>query len=182
MFQKDKVSPDMIYKPLSSDARVKGMNDLWMLIEKFFEKSSLDISDVAFDDVLLLKILIRIDQRSDYFTYFHSEIRDGKVVVDEMSQNKQIALLCYWFIKYKPIRICDPEKNRLYYRGNKCTVNESFAAYIFISHIMQSGIPKVQKKYYNSQEYRDDLRYKFMHHDISKEAMIFALCSVVCCK
>lgn len=181
---KNNITPDMIYNPLNEIEAVKYMNQLQGIIDSFLEKSILSREEITVNDQLLLKTIIRIDQRSDYFTYFHSEVDDnGNVIVDRMSQYKQIALLCFWLIKYKPLRINDPLKELNYYNDNHCSVNEAFAAYIFISQIISSKkISRSQKKYYKSEEYIQDLFYKFMHHDISKEAMIFALCSVVCNK
>lgn len=182
--QDKNITPDMLYKPIKAETAKKYMDKVQGLFDSFLEKSVLNRNDISVNDALLLKTVIRIDQRSDYFTYFHSEVdENGNVIIDKMSQYKQIALLCFWIIKYKPIRINDPIKELNYYDKNHCTVNETFAAYIFISQINSSKIlTKKQKEYYKSSEYTEDLFYKFMHHDISKEAMIFALCSVVCNK
>lgn len=173
-----------LYKPLSSEIATEKMNKLQDMLNSFLNKSTLDRVDIEYDDALLLKTILRIDQRSDYFVYFHSNInKDGTIEIDEMSQYKQIALLCFWIIKYKPLRIKDMNKKLTYYKHNHCTVNEAFAAYIFISQINKAKIiSKKQKEYYMSKSYITDLFYKFMHHDISKEAMIFSLTSVVCNK
>lgn len=182
--QDKNITPDMLYKPINDETAKKYMDKVQEFLDSFLEKSVLNRDDISVNDALLLKSVIRVDQRSDYFTYFHSEVdEDGNVIVDKMSQYKQIALLCFWIIKYKPIHINDSIKELNYYDKNHCTVNEAFAAYIFISQINSSKLlSKNQKKYYKSSEYTEDLFYKFMHHDISKEAMIFALCSVVCNK
>ena len=180
----DHITSDMLYNPIKEEEATIYMNRLQGVIDSFLKKSSLDRSDISVNDALLLKTIVRIDQRSDYFTYFHSEIdENGNIIVDRMSQYKQIALLCFWIIKYKPLRIDDPIKELSYYDQNHCTVNEAFAAYIFISQINSSNIvSNKQKNYYKSVEFTQDLFYKFMHHDISKEAMIFALCSIICNK
>lgn len=183
LFNRDRIDSDMVYNPLSPEMATNKMNGILKLIEAFLEKSTLDADDIEWNDALLLKIAIRIDQRSDYFMYFHSTVdENGKVNLDEMSQYKQIALLCFWIIKYKPLRIVSKQRDLIYYSKNHCTINETFAAYVFVSQIHASSIVKKQKKYYMSSAYLEDLFYKFMHHDISKEAMIFSLCSIVCCK
>lgn len=181
---KDDITPSMLYNPINEDQATIYMNRLQGYIDSFLEKSTLNRCDISVNDALLLKTVIRVDQRSDYFTYFHSEVDErGNVIVDKMSQYKQIALLCFWIIKYKPLHINDAVKELGYYNQNHCTVNEAFAAYIFISQINASKmLSRKQKNYYMSVDYTQDLFYKFMHHDISKEAMIFALCSVVCNK
>lgn len=174
----------MLYRPIKPETAKEYMDKVQGFLDSFLEKSVLTRDDISVNDALLLKSVIRVDQRSDYFTYFHSEVdEDGNVIIDKMSQYKQIALFCFWIIKYKPIHINDSITELNYYDKNHCTVNEAFAAYIFISQINSSKIlSKNQKKYYKSIEYTEDLFYKFMHHDISKEAMIFALCSIVCNK
>jgi len=181
---KDKITPDMLYNPITDEQATERMNRLQERIDSFLEISSLERCDISVSDALLLKTVIRVDQRSDYFTYFHSEVDNhGNVIIDKISQYKQIALLCFWIIKYKPLRINDAVKELDYYNHNHCTVNEVFAAYLFISQINSSNmLSKKQKDYYMSVDYTQDLFYKFMHHDISKEAMIFTLCSVVCNK
>lgn len=178
------INRDMLYKPLDAQASADGVNDLVGMIEAFMEKSSLKDEDIGWFLPLLIRIVDRVDQRSDYFTYFHSDIDDkGVLHVEKMSQYKQIALLCFWIIKYKPLRITDPEKEWAYYCKNHCTVNEVFAAYIFVSTVCASGfLTKKQRDYYQSPDYLADIFYKFMHHDISKEALIFSLCSLVGCK
>lgn len=184
MKTKDVLTVDDLYKPLSKEIATERMNKLQNMISGFLEKSTLDRDCIDCNDALLLKTILRIDQRSDYFIYFHSTVTPGgKVEIDEMSQYKQIALLCYWIIKYKPLRIIDMRKELAYYKFNHCTVNEAFAAFIFIGQINSAKcLSKEQKEYYMSQSYISDLFYKFMHHDISKEAMIFTMTSVVCNK
>ena len=182
MRTKESITANDLYRPLSPEKATEIMNELQDMILAFLDKSTLNKEEVDCNHALLLKTILRIDQRSDYFVYFHSTISDnGKIEVDEMSQYKQIALLCYWIIKYKPLRVIDMQKELAYYSYNHCTINEAFAAYIFVGQINKAKcLSKKQKAYYMSQPYISDLFYKFMHHDISKEAMIFALTSIVC--
>lgn len=184
MINKSEVTPKMIYNIISPEEATNQMNQLQYMLDAFLDKSCLNRADIEYNDAILMKIVVRIDQRSDYFMYFHSTVdSSGNVDIDEMSQYKQIALLCFWILKYKPLRIADCKRDFEYYIQNGCTINETFAAYIFISQINSSKLlNKKQKKYYMSKAYVSDLFYKFMQHDISKEAMIFSLCSVVCSK
>ena len=184
LIDRNNITKDTIYNPMDSAVATDEMNKVIRLLQGFLELSKLSMEDIRINDALVLKSVIRIDQRSDYFTYFHSEIdKEGKVIIDEMSQYKQIALLCFWIIKYKPFSIKDDLKELDYYSQNKCMVNESFAAYLFITYICNSKmVNRKQEKYYMSRDYLKDLCYKFMHHDISKESMIFALCTSACCK
>lgn len=184
MINRRTITADRIYNPLTSAEATERMNDLLELIESFMAVSTLQDEDIEWNDALLMKIVVRIDQRSDYFTYFHSIVADdGTINVDEMSQYKQMALLCFWIIKYKPLRIKDKRLDLGYFAYNHCSINETFAAYLFVSQVFTSKtLSKTQRRYYKSNSYLKDLFYKFMHHDISKEAMIFSLCSLVCCK
>lgn len=184
MIDKNIDNAKMLYRPLTPEVATNEMNDLLDLIKSFMEKSTLSNEEIEWSDALLLKIVVRVDQRSDYFTYFHSTVnQQGDIILDEMSEYKKIALLCFWIIKYKPLRIKDKQADLIYYSRNHCTINETFAAYLFVSQIFVSKlVGKRQKSYYISKSYLSDLFYKFMHHDISKEAMIFSLCSIVCCK
>ena len=130
---KESITANDLYKPLSPQIATEKMDTLQDMISAFLDKSTLDRDDIECNDILLLKTILRIDQRSDYFVYFHSTINsNGDIEVDEMSQYKQIALLCFWIIKYKPLRIKDVQKELLYYKYNHCTINEAFAAYIFV--------------------------------------------------
>lgn len=184
MIDNNSISKDKIYNRIKPELALQDMNNIQKLMDLFLEKSKLTRDDIRYNDVMLAKIVIRIDQRRDYFVYFHSEKQpDGSINIDEMSQYKQLALLCFWIIKYKPFSIIEAQAEMDYYAQNHCTINETFAAYIFVSQLNNCKILKQkQKKYYCSKEYLSDLFYKFMHHDISKESMIFALSSVVCCK
>ncbi len=186
MINKKTVNETQIYHGLTPEEATLKMNALRKMMAHFWKKSKISskanaAKSISCNDALLLKIIDRVDQRSDYFFYFHSTVSsNGKLQPDFMSQNKEIALLCYWIIKYKPLTITNPELEMEYYKDNHCTINDAFAAYIFISQIRRvKSLSKKQKDYYGSWDYKEDLFYKFMHHDISKEAMIFSLCSIL---
>ena len=183
MIDKTAIGRDMLYHPLSIEIATERMNSFTDLIQAFMEKCPLSDEELEWSSPLLLKIIERVDQRSDYFTYFHSKTDKESVEVEVMSQYKEISLMCFWILKYKPLRIKSTDTDLEYYARNHCGVNEAFAAYLFVSQICTSDkVSKEQKTYYRSPEFLRDLFYKFMHHDISKEAMIFSLTSVVCCK
>jgi len=60
--------------------------------------------------------------------------------------------------------------NRLFIQKN-CTINEYFAAYILASYATEMS-PRKDIYSYFSRKNIDVLVYSFMHRDISKEAMI----------
>jgi len=88
-----------------------------------------------------------------------------------MSQAKEIALMAFWILKYKPLSLPGDKANFLFLRKN-CTINEYFVAYCVASCAMELS-PRKDIADYFSPANNDILVYNFMHRDISKEAMIF---------
>lgn len=93
--------------------------DEWLLkkVEEFEDfvkecKKKLEIEkyNIQINYVLLLNVFVRIDERKDYFMYFHSE--DDSM---HMSLGKEIALEAYWISKYKPLRITAKKISTLVY-------------------------------------------------------------------
>jgi hypothetical protein len=181
MFSKNIKDEDFVYIDLPCEKVADEANKFQAILSKFLDKSRLVRNDIECNDSLIFKIIERLDQRKDYYRYFHSEISLDKQDLREMSQVKETALLCYWIIKYKPIMIIDKYKREKYFQHHSCTVNEALAAYIFTAFIVECN-GNCNKEYYTSAEYLREVFYSFMHEDISKEAFIFSLGSLVCIK
>ena len=113
---------------------------------------------------MLMEIRKRIDQRDDYYKYFHSEEND-------LSRTKEIALSAYWILKYKPLFLLDDVQKNLLFIKKACTVNEYFATYCIESYVQEVLNTKGYAFCFSDEEY-DKMVYNFMHRDISKEAMI----------
>ena len=118
---------------------------------------TLDVSDL-----MLMEIIRRIDQRADYYLYFHS---------DSMSQTKEVALLAYWVLKYKPLSLWDDLQTNSLFLKKACTVNEYFVVYIIESYL-SNDLDIAGEEFRFSEEEYDKMVYNFMHRDMSKEAMI----------
>lgn len=170
---------ESIYEGLSIEDITFQMNKIQKLFDDFLDKSTLNRENIICNDELINSIVIRIDQRKYYYKYYHSQVLDGDIDLRNISQVKEIALLCYWLIKYKPFMILDKKLSRNYYAEWGCGVNEVFAAYIFITFAYKHSKGVIYKKYYKSNEFKEELIYSFAERDISKEAMILLLASIV---
>jgi hypothetical protein len=122
---------------------------------------------------LIFEIFKRIDQRADYYLYFHSDPKKPM----KMSQTKEIALMAFWIIKYKPLSLPGDWANSLFIKKN-CTINEYFAAYCIASYAVELSSRNDIVSYFRP-ENNDILVYNFMHRDISKEAMILYVDSLL---
>lgn len=114
---------------------------------------------------IITRICERIDQRKDYYLYYHST----KDKIMHMSQEKEMALWAYWVSKYKPIRFCDLLDDEIFFAANGCTVSDAFACYIIISIVCANNKKKV--KYFTPDVVRE-LYYDIANRDFSKEAFI----------
>jgi hypothetical protein len=122
---------------------------------------------------LVYEIFKRIDQRADYYLYFHS---DPKKTM-KMSQAKELALMVFWVLKYKPLSLPTNKANDLFIEKNG-TINEYFAIYCLATYAKEMS-PRGDIISYFCQKNIDVLVYSFMHRDISKEAMICYVASLM---
>jgi len=123
---------------------------------------------------MIVDLLVRIDQRRDYYHYFHS----GKTKMI-MSQEKNAALLAYWLIKYKPL-YQNKKAMQDYFRKNRYTINESFALSVLKYTLM--SIHKDKKSFirdFFSPKNNNVILYNLMHRDMSKEAFILYVTSLI---
>lgn len=127
-------------------------------------KADLADFDIEINYLMLCNIFIRIDERDDYFLYYHS-----KEEIMHMSCDKEIALLAFWIVKYKPFRIKTITEEERFYREYKCTINEMLAALLMVFYICDK-VPS-QKAYFTVKKI-NTLVYDLTNRDVSKEAMI----------
>ncbi len=111
------------------------------------------------------KICLRVDQRKDYYMYYHST--DGKVM--HMSKEKELALWAYWINKYQPVVFKEKKDADMFFDVNGCTVSNAFAAYVIISTVCANVETKVT---YFSDSVVADMYYDLANRDFSKEAII----------
>lgn len=111
------------------------------------------------------RISIRVDQRKDYYMYYHSTREE----IMRMSHEKEMALWSYWVSKYKPIRFVKQKDDEDFFSTHGCTVSDAFAAYIIISIVCANN--RKRAKYFTDKVVLD-LYYDFANRDFSKEALI----------
>ncbi len=122
-------------------------------------------SELEINYPALVHLYKRIDQRTDYFLYFHS--RSDETM--DMSQKKELALCAYWTCKYKVIRFSNIGEEEQFFLDNGCTVSDAFAAYILISSVCSRNEAKAD--YFTKRKVME-LYYDFSNRDFSKEAII----------
>ena len=154
---------NMEFKPLLDNFR------------EFFTKHTDVGESIGYSTPLVSDIYKRIDQRSDYYTYFHTK-QDGAEQM-MMAETKHVALMAYWVIKYKPLLLPLQRADDLY-QQKCCTINEYFAAFCILSLAKTNPRLKDVKAYFSPKNL-DGIVYTFMHRDISKEAMILYVESLV---
>ena len=128
----------------------------------FFSEYS---SDIRINRSMMFRIFERIDQRRDYYRYFHSDENHRM----EMSQTKEVSLFCYWLLRYKPLSFEDAQADQRFFVKNSFTLNEFYAAYVLISFITEQDPENVR---FFSVKTFTDLTYSLMNREISKEALI----------
>ena len=162
-------SPDFCYKDLSADEikdRGDGYLDLFGAFVEYSNKihdEKILIENVKVDFNSLVDMFKRIDKRGDYYAYFHEL---------EMSEAKEVALIIFWTIKFKPF---------FYYYENakerNSTINERFAAYMLKVFVSSNTDSPRLKDFFEKAEER--ITYYFMNRDISKESLMFYITSII---
>ena len=156
---------DFRYQVPPEDILIGYKNDIDYLVEKFREKLDLKSYDVEINYCLLCNLIIRVDERKDYYQYFHST---GDTVM-RISRGKEIALLAYWIVKYKPFRVKEISKEEEFYINFRCSFNEVFAAMLIVSFVAEEA--KFQGDFFTANKI-NTMIYDLFNRDISKEAMI----------
>lgn len=128
------------------------------------KKIQIEEYDIEINHVLLLNVFVRIDERKDYFMYFHSD-EDTM----HMSLGKEIALEAYWISKYKPLRIKNFENEIEFTKKYKVSISDVIAAMLIIGFLIDK---KYELDSYFTPKKIDTLIYDIFNRDMSKEAMI----------
>jgi hypothetical protein len=155
-----------IYTGLPDVVMLQHLNEFKKLLVGFNSLFKGYFEGYEYSIPLIQEIYKRIDQRADYYLYFHSDPKKPM----KMSQTKEIALMAFWILKYKPLSLPVYKANQLFVDKN-CTINEYFAIYCIASCAKELS-PRDDIISYFSLKNIDVLVYSFMHRDISKEAMI----------
>ncbi len=141
-------------------------------IYNVINKLNLTEYQVELNYSILGSILLRVDERKDYYKYFHST--DSQIM--RISRGKEVALVAYWIVKYKPLRIIGIDNEERFFQNYKCSFNEVFAAMLIIAFVIE--ISKEHRNFFTVSKIRT-LIYDLFNRDISKEAMIMYVESFV---
>ena len=155
---------DFKYRTLSDEAILESYNEFRKLLQDFSSTVRQE-GKLKIIKPVVCRICIRVDQRKDYYMYYHSD--QEKVM--KMSHEKELALWAYWICKYKPICFKEKKDDELFFLENGCMVSDAFAAYVIISTVCANN--KEKAKYF-SEEVVKNLYYDMANRDFSKEAII----------
>ena len=166
---------EFFYRPPLEDDSRTFLQKFDTYLSLFAEKLGLEKNTIFYNVPLLLDIHTRIDQRRDYYMYYHSD----KDEVTLMSQAKEMALICYWVTKYKPL-FQTKSIMESYYHENFCTINEMFALFVIKSFVLgvHNGDEEAMFSFFNP-ENNYVMLYNFMHRDMSKESFILYVTSLL---
>jgi hypothetical protein len=120
-------------------------------------------------DLDLLDIISRVDKRVHYFEVFHPRM-------PYINECKRAALVAYWFLKFRPVKITDPgfinQKE-----GYNSSVNEYFAIHYLLSELNAAerikhwdGTDGVDFDF--SHPYVRKLAYSFRYRNFTIDSMI----------
>ena len=155
---------DFIYEHVPIDRVLSFREEFYSLLDDFALTINMD-AKIEANEPIISYICTRVDQRKDYYLYYHST----KDKIMHMCHEKEMGLWAYWVSKYKPIRFVDMVDDQRFFSQNGCTVSDAFAAYIIISMVCDSNN---QRATYFTHKRVLDLYYDISNRDFSKEAMI----------
>ena len=156
---------DFKYSIPSDEDMVKRKRWMEKYVGLFQKKARLEEYDIKIDYLILYKVFIRIDKRKDYFQYFHSD--DNQIM--RISQDKEIALLAYWIVKYKPFRLKTVEQEESFFERYLCSINEMVASMLIVHYLCQ--VDQELINIFDSNRI-NLLIYDLLNRNISKSALI----------
>lgn len=165
------VDENFKYNPLKDDELQK----LWMkhknVIEAFITENNYNYDNIYINEKSVMAIIAKVDQRRKYFKYFHGL---------DMSEYKEVALICFWYIKLHPI--CSISKDVMQDDiAEFNSINEKLAVYyllVTLKAILKSEHKSVEVVDSLPAEYIKELTYSFTYRDLSKEALILLVESI----
>lgn len=142
----------------------KKLEEFTNFLDECKKKLEMENYEIEINHVLLFNIFVRIDERKDYFMYFHSE-EDSM----HMSLGKEIALEAYWISKYKPLRLKNFQDEIDFSIKFKSTINDVIAVMLIIGFLIDKN--EKLDEFFTAKRI-DTFIYDMFNRDISKEAMI----------
>lgn len=159
------------YQPLKEDELQILWNKHKNIIESFIENNNYSSDNVYINEKAVMAIIAKVDQRRKYFQFFHGL---------NMSECKEVALTCFWYIKLHPICAVEKatfEQDIRYFDS----INEKLAVYyiiITLQAMLENQGMSIEKLESLPEKYIKELIYSFTYRDISKEAMILLVESI----
>lgn len=135
------------------------------LLEHFYNdvlKARQDIK-IEVNPETFIDIFLRYDERILYFYIFHQGM--------EPNQHKRLALLVFWIVKLKPLKIrvlsngYSKETSHL-----ESTINESFGVYM-----VRAFLESFYKGLKLPETYLEELQYSLRYRDLSKESLYLCI-------
>ena len=162
---------DFKYALPQDDWFISRKREIEQFVNKCKIKAGLERYEIEVNYLLLFNIFIRIDERSDYYKYFHS-----KEEVMKMSLEKEVALTAYWITKYKPFCLKNVKQEEDFYFTYKCTISDVLATMLIVFFLCKR---EPTLKNFFTEKKINTLIYDLFNRDISKEAMIMYVESFV---
>jgi hypothetical protein len=150
----------MAYRKTDENTALTEVDRINGLFNRFLFSNGYNNLTFTYNSSDLLSVIRKVDQRKHYFKEFHNIA---------MSELKEISLLCFWLIKFKPYRI---ENDNDFLHDS---INEKFCVYLIIytiRNILRLNKLDESPINYFSEEYIYELTYSLKFRDISKEALI----------
>jgi len=150
----------MAYSEITNEKAIHEAKRLNSIFGKFLTSNGINNLPFRFNETDLLLIIRKVDQRKHYFKEFHNI---------DMSELKEISLVCFWIIKFRPYNVDTDDDNI------NDSINEKFCVYL-IMHTIRSilktkGLDESPLNYL-TKEYIYQMIYSFRFRDMSKEALI----------
>lgn len=151
------------YEGLSEDVLYDKISELADILDKYVSKlKDIDLEDLRLDEALVGEAYTRVDKRRDYFVVFHDDT--------QMNELKETALLVYWLLKFKPIRIVNNELQNVY-----PYINENFAVFLIYSTVKEETTRNPDMIFTVSKGYTEKLSYALKYWDLDKEALMLVM-------
>ena len=166
---------DFVYNEPPDERVLLFVKEFDTLLKTFNEKTGIGEEDYCCCLPSIIDIYYRIDQRRDYYLYFHSEEEETAL----MHEAKEAALLCYWIIKYKPLYQVGEVRDE-FHHSEFCSVNEIFALFVLQS-FMTERVGRLKRRKVRSffKEFSHNIKYEFMHRDMTKESIMLYVYSLL---
>ncbi|MDR3282212.1 MAG: hypothetical protein LBS92_01185 [Candidatus Methanoplasma sp.] len=123
-------------------------------------------SDVIIDETIICDIVIRLQQKRQYYSVFHN------IRMDSVADNKVAGIVIYWILKLRPLR----SKSKFMVRpeGNEYDINDYLALNIFNKTLVEY-MGDEYKLDESLEEYFEEAIYSFRYRELPKEAIILLL-------